>query len=307
MNKALLRMAEALDEKTQALIRRFQDHLWLEYGLSDNTASAYGSDLRLFAQWLEGKPLGDVVEQDIRNYLQHRYRQRLSSRSSARLLSSLRKFYGFLLQERLIALDPCATVEAPWIARSLPSSLSEDDVEKLLAAPQSEDLHGQRDRTMLELLYATGLRVSELVGLKLMQVNFRAGVLMVRGKGDKERLVPIGEEALAWLEKYVRESRYDILAGKDNEYVFLTARREPMTRQAFWHIIKGHARRAGIQKSLSPHTLRHAFATHLLNHGADLRVVQLLLGHSDLSTTQIYTHIAQERLKTLHSRFHPRG
>lgn len=299
-------MAEALDGETLALIQRFQDHLLLEYGLSDNTVSAYGSDLRLFAQWLEGAPLIGVGEPDIRHYLQSRY-GKASNRSLARILSSLRKFYGYLLRERLISLDPTAAVESPWISRPLPSSLGEGDVEKLLAAPQPGDLHGQRDQAMLELLYATGLRVSELVGLRLAQINFRAGVLVVCGKGGKERMVPIGEEALSRLENYLAESRRDLLGGKEHEFLFLTARREPMTRQAFWHIIKGYASRAGIRKSLSPHTLRHAFATHLLNHGADLRVVQLLLGHSDLSTTQIYTHIAKERLKQLHSRHHPRG
>lgn len=269
--------------------------------------AAYGSDLRLFANWLGETPLTAATDEHIKKYLQHRYTRRVSSRSSARLLSSLRKFYAYLLRERVVADDPTVTVEAPWTARALPASLSEDDVDKLLAAPSEDEERGQRDRAMLELLYATGLRVSELVNLQLTQINFRAGVLSVRGKGNKERLVPIGEEALSWLEKYIKESRFDTLRGRESSYVFLTARGEPMTRQAFWHIIKGHASRAGIRNHLSPHTLRHAFATHLLNHGADLRVVQLLLGHSDLSTTQIYTHIAQERLKSLHSRFHPRG
>lgn len=305
-----------MSEKALGLISRFQNNLWAEYGLSQNTTSAYGSDLRLFAQWLEQRELKEsqerrflwnALEQDIRDYLEHRYKNNITSRSSARLLSCLRKFYGYLLRERLIDKDPTVLLESPWTTRALPASLSESDVEKLLAEPGANDMHGQRDKTMLELLYATGLRVSELVNLELSQINFRAGVLAVCGKGDKERLIPIGEEAMHWLEKYLLEARRETLAGRNSDHVFVTARGEPMTRQAFWLIIKNYATRCGIGKNLSPHTLRHAFATHLLNHGADLRVVQLLLGHSDLSTTQIYTHIAQARLKNLHQQFHPRG
>lgn len=309
-------MPESQNQKALNLIRLFLDNLWAEYGLSENTASAYGSDLRLFAQWLEQRELKEkdvrrflwnALDADIRVYLGYRYKNNISSRSSARLMSCLRKFYGYLLRERLIDNDPTILVEMPWTTRALPASLSEQDVEKLLAAPGAEDMHGQRDKTMLELLYATGLRVSELVSLQLSQINFRAGVLVVCGKGDKERMIPIGEEALHWLEKYLPGARRETLAGRDSDYVFVTAREGPMTRQAFWHIIKIYADRAGIGKHLSPHTLRHAFATHLLNHGADLRAVQLLLGHSDLSTTQIYTHIAKIRLKNLHQQFHPRG
>jgi integrase/recombinase XerD len=204
-------------------------------------------------------------------------------------------------------MDPTVLIDAPHIGRSLPDSLSENDVVQLLSAPETAHALGYRDRTMLELLYATGLRVSELVAMTFQQVNFRQGCIRITGKGDKERLVPVGEEAMLWLGRYLSEQRQVILGNRQSDYLFVTARGSCMTRQAFWHIIKRYAKLAGIDKHLSPHTLRHAFATHLLNHGADLRVVQLLLGHSDLSTTQIYTHIAQHRLKALHSKFHPRG
>jgi integrase/recombinase XerD len=231
----------------------------------------------------------------------------MSKRSVARILSSLKRFYGYLLREGLIQSDPCELIDAPRLAPALPESLSENDVESLLQAPEIVSALGFRDRAMLELLYATGLRVSELVELNFQQVNFRQGCLRVVGKGEKERLVPVGEEAMDWLERYLNQARPMILGARQSDYLFVTNRGSSMTRQAFWHIIKRYAKQAGIDKHLSPHTLRHAFATHLLNHGADLRVVQLLLGHSDLSTTQIYTHIAQQRLKELHSQFHPRG
>jgi integrase/recombinase XerD len=223
------------------------------------------------------------------------------------MLSSLRRFYGYLMRENQITTDPTQLIDAPHIGRSLPSSLSEDEVEQLLQAPETIHSLGLRDRTMLELLYAAGLRVSELVEITFQQVNFRQGCIRITGKGEKERLVPIGEESVVWLERYLAGARLDILGKRQSDYLFVTARGSCMTRQAFWHIIKRYAKQAGIDKPLSPHTLRHAFATHLLNHGADLRVVQLLLGHSDLSTTQIYTHIAQHRLKELHTKFHPRG
>ena len=288
-------------------IEAFLNALWLEYGLSDNTVSAYGSDLNLFDDWLKGISLQDAGENDISRFLLHRQQQGHSNRSAARMLSSLRRFYGYLLRENRITVDPTQLIDAPHIGRSLPDSLSEAEVEQLLQAPETVNPLGFRDRTMLELLYAAGLRVSELVDMTFQQVNFRQGCIRISGKGEKERLVPVGEEAMSWLEQYLTGARQDILKDRQSDFLFVTARGTGMTRQAFWHIIKRYAKQAGIAKHLSPHTLRHAFATHLLNHGADLRVVQLLLGHSDLSTTQIYTHIAQHRLKALHSKFHPRG
>jgi integrase/recombinase XerD len=288
-------------------IDSFLNALWLEFGLSDNTLSAYGSDLKQFDKWLEAKELFNVEQQDINQFFVYRKQQGMSKRSVARILSSLKRFYGYLLREGLIQSDPCELIDAPRLAPALPESLSENDVESLLQAPEIVSALGFRDRAMLELLYATGLRVSELVELNFQQVNFRQGCLRVVGKGEKERLVPVGEEAMDWLERYLNQARPMILGARQSDYLFVTNRGSSMTRQAFWHIIKRYAKQAGIDKHLSPHTLRHAFATHLLNHGADLRVVQLLLGHSDLSTTQIYTHIAQQRLKELHSQFHPRG
>lgn len=285
----------------------FLDVLWMEHGLSANTLSAYGSDLHIFAKSLAGKSLTEVCEADITVFLAQRLRDGLTNRSSARIVSSLRRFYGYLLREGQITQDPTALIELPHIGHLLPSILTEYDVELLLLAPEVSNVLGFRDRTMLELLYATGLRVSELVGLKLAQLSLRQGVVRITGKGDKERLVPIGEEALSWLEQYLLTSRSLLLAERQSDDLFITSRGSAMTRQAFWYIIKRYAKKAGITKVLSPHTLRHAFATHLLNHGADLRAVQLLLGHSDLSTTQIYTHIAKARLKDLHSKFHPRG
>ena len=291
------------------VIDRFLDAIWAEQGVSENTLSAYGSDLKIFARWLkgDGDSLIEAEAEDISGFLAYRYKQGIGNRSTARILSTLRRFYGYQLRENRIASDPTALIELPYIGRKLPLSLSERDVELLLDAPETTNPLGFRDRTMLEILYATGLRVSELVGLRLEQVNARQGVVRIAGKGNKERLVPVGEEAMAWLQAYMEGSRKSILGQRQCPYVFTTNRAAGMTRQAFWHIIKRHAKLAGINKELSPHTLRHAFATHLLNHGADLRVVQLLLGHSDLSTTQIYTHIARERLKDLHSKFHPRG
>ena len=236
-----------------------------------------------------------------------RYQEGIGNRSAARILSSLRRFYGYYIRENKITIDPTALIESPHVGHLLPAPLSEQDVELLLNAPEISNLQGCRDKAMIEMLYATGLRVSELVGLKFSQISFRMGVVRVTGKGDKERLVPVGEEAMESLEIYINQARGGLLGSQQTDYLFVTNRASGMTRQAFWHIIKRHAKKAGINKEISPHTLRHAFATHLLNHGADLRVVQLLLGHSDLSTTQIYTHIARERLKELHTKFHPRG
>lgn len=289
------------------LIDQFLDAVWVEHGLSKNTLSAYNSDLRIFAKWLSTKSLLDVDKADLSKFLASRYEAGIGNRSTARILSSLRRFYGYYIRENDIHSDPTLLIESPHIGRTLPVSLSELDVELLLSAPEVSNTNGFRDKTMLEMLYATGLRVSELVGLKFEQISFRQGVVRIIGKGNKERLVPVGEEAMSWLEAYMNQARKTILGGRQCDYLFVTNRGDCMTRQAFWHIIKRHAKKAGISKELSPHTLRHAFATHLLNHGADLRVVQLLLGHSDLSTTQIYTHIARERLKEIHSKFHPRG
>ncbi len=291
------------------LIDRFLESLWLEKGLSAHTRAAYRSDLALFNGWLQARDvqLADAGRELILDHLAWRLNEGYKARSTARLLSGLRGFYRFLLREQLISRDPTLQVDLPQLGRPLPKSLSEADVEALLAAPELDDPIGLRDRAMLEVLYACGLRVCELIGLTLEQVNLRQGVLRVFGKGSKERLVPLGEEAIAWIERYSKEARPFLLDGKPSDVLFPSLRGEQMTRQTFWYRIKHQAKVAGISKSLSPHTLRHAFATHLLNHGADLRVVQMLLGHSDLSTTQIYTHIARARLQELHAQHHPRG
>ena len=298
-----------LSDDEQELLRQFIDSLWLERGLSPHTRNAYLTDLRGFALWLAGRgsSLRQAGREAILDHLGWRLQQGYEARSTARLLSALRTFYRYLLRERLIDEDPTLQVELPQLGKPLPKSLSEAEVEALLAAPDIAEPLGLRDRAMLEVLYACGLRVSELVALSLEQINLRQGVLRVMGKGSKERLVPFGEEALIWLQRYQAEARGLLLAGRPSSVLFPSQRGEQMTRQTFWHRIKLHARHAGILKPLSPHTLRHAFATHLLNHGADLRVVQLLLGHSDLSTTQIYTHEAKARLQALHAAHHPRG
>ena len=291
------------------MIDRFLDALWLEKGLSDNTRGAYRSDLALFNGWLQGKgvDLMSISREAILDHLAWRVDNGYKPRSTARLLSGVRGFYRYLLREKLIAIDPTLQVDMPQLGKPLPKSLSEADVEALLAAPDLSDAIGQRDRAMLEVLYACGLRVTELVSLTLEQVNLRQGVLRIMGKGSKERLVPMGEEAIVWVERYMRDARHELLNGRPSDVLFPSQRGEQMTRQTFWHRIKHQAKVAGIGKSLSPHTLRHAFATHLLNHGADLRVVQMLLGHSDLSTTQIYTHVARARLQEMHAKHHPRG
>jgi len=291
---------------SKALIESFIDALWVENGLSKNTLSAYGSDLSIFNKSLK-KPIEQASNNDIRHFLNQRYEQGISARSTARILSSLRRFYTYLLREKWVNTDPTALIDQPHIGRPLPETLSENDIELLLNAPETSSILGARDKAMLEMLYATGLRVSELVNLTTEQVNLRMGVLRITGKGNKERLVPIGEVAISYLEDYMQHSRHSLLSARPCNAIFVTNRATGMTRQAFWHIIKRYAKKADINKKLSPHTLRHAFATHLLNHGADLRVVQLLLGHSDLSTTQIYTHVATERLKELHTKYHPRG
>lgn len=291
------------------LIAEYLDSIWMEKGLSNNTQESYRRDLMQFAVWLKQQNL-KLIEVDaslVQSYLDIRLQQKLSSRSSARFLSCLRGFYRYLLRENRISENPLALVDNPKLSRPLPKSLSETDVESLLAAPDLSDPVGLRDRTMLEVLYACGLRVSELVGLTMPQINLRQNVVRVMGKGSKERLIPLGEEAAAWLSRYLREARPVLLNNMPDEVVFPSTRAQPMTRQTFWYRIKHWAEVAGINKPLSPHTLRHAFATHLLNHGADLRVVQLLLGHSDLSTTQIYTHVAKLRMKQQHALHHPRG
>jgi integrase/recombinase XerD len=291
-------------------IDRFCDSLWLEDGLARNTLEGYRSDLEHFALWLRARRTGTLLDADkaeVLGYLAHRVSQGARARTSARLLSALKRFYRHAVREGLRAADPTVAIEAPKLTRPLPVSLSEADVEALLGAPDVSTDLGLRDRAMLETLYATGLRVSELVQLAVGQVSRDAGVVRVLGKGAKERLVPLGEEALAWIERYLREVRPRLLAGRNADALFVTARAGAMSRQAFWHLIGRYARSAGIAQSVSPHVLRHAFATHLINHGADLRVVQMLLGHSDISTTQIYTHVARERLKQLHARHHPRG
>ncbi|KFE42976.1 site-specific tyrosine recombinase XerD [Pseudomonas congelans] len=291
------------------LIDQFLDALWLEKGLSDNTRDSYRSDLALFHGWLQERNV-DLISarrEVILDHLAWRVENAYKPRSTARFLSGARGFYRYLLREKLISVDPTLQIDMPQLGKPLPKSLSEADVEALLAAPDLSEPIGERDRAMLEVLYACGLRVTELITLTLEQVNLRQGVLRVMGKGSKERLVPMGEESIVWVERYLRGARDELLGGKPSDVLFPSTRGEQMTRQTFWHRIKHQAKVAGIGKSLSPHTLRHAFATHLLNHGADLRVVQMLLGHSDLSTTQIYTHVARARLQEMHARHHPRG
>ncbi|KTS73094.1 tyrosine recombinase XerD [Pseudomonas oryzihabitans] len=294
---------------SERLIEEFLDALWLEKGLSPHTRSAYRTDLLAFARWLEarGLTLETVGRDAVLDHLGWRLSEGYQARSTARFLSGLRSFYKYAVRESRIAEDPTLLVSMPQLGAPLPKSLSEADVESLLAAPDTEDTLGLRDRTMLEVLYATGLRVTELVSLTLDEVNLREGSLRVFGKGSKERLIPLGEEAIAWLEDYLKTARPLLLGGQPGDVLFPSQRGTVMTRQTFWHRIKLHAQVAGIRTSLSPHTLRHAFATHLLNHGADLRTVQMLLGHTSLSTTQIYTHVARVRLQQLHAQHHPRG
>ncbi|MEX0451409.1 UNVERIFIED_CONTAM: site-specific tyrosine recombinase XerD [Spiribacter pallidus] len=290
-------------------IAAFVDALWMERGLAENTLAAYRSDLQGFAAWLaaHGQTLLAADRGDVMGYLAHRVGSGASRRSSARLLSSLRRFYRHQQRQGAVREDPTQRVDAPRPDRPLPGALTEAEVEALLQAPDRQTDLGRRDRCMLEVLYATGLRVSELVGLRLDQVNLRQGVVRITGKGGKERLVPLGETAVDWLEDYLASTRPGLAPAGRSDAVFVTTRGRGMTRQAFWYRIRHHAQQAGIQRALSPHTLRHSFATHLLNHGADLRVVQLLLGHSDLSTTQVYTHVARARLQALHAEHHPRG
>ncbi len=300
----------SLTDLTSPDIERYIDSMWMEKGLSGNTLSSYRSDLRHYDQWLATsarKPLLKADRSDLQAYLGARLEQGQSQRSTARFLSCVRGFYRFQLRESRIHIDPTLEVESPKLPRPLPKSLSEEEVERLLEQPELDDCLEFRDRTMLEMLYACGLRVSELCALQLVQVSVNQGVVRVFGKGSKERLVPMGEEALDWLQRYMAGPRAELLRDRPCDALFPSKRGQQMTRQTFWYRIKIYAQRAEIKKPLSPHTLRHAFATHLLNHGADLRVVQLLLGHSDLTTTQIYTHVARARMQELHAQHHPRG
>jgi len=292
-----------------AAIDRFLDAVWMERGLSPNTLSAYRADLTALDRWLQARGTGiiDAKRADLLAFIAWRVESGARPRSTARQLSSFRRFYRYFVREGSVKEDPTSQIAMPKIGRSLPKSLTEEEVDALLGAPEVNDPLGHRDRTMLEVLYATGLRVSELVNLRAGQVNLNQGVLRIVGKGDRERLIPLGDEAVRWLNEFINGPRLEILLERQTDCLFPTRRGDRMTRQAFWHIIKRYASKASVQKALSPHTLRHAFATHLLNHGADLRVVQMLLGHSDLSTTQIYTHVARERMKELHAHHHPRG
>ena len=301
--------AAAIRAASSAVVDRFADALWIEEGLAANTLVAYRRDLALLADWLareRGRALVDASETDLREYAVARHAGSAAT-SANRRLTVFRRFFRWTVRERLRDSDPTLKLDAARQPLRVPKSLSEAQVEALLAAPDVETPLGLRDRAMLELLYASGLRVSELVALQTVRVSFSEGTLHVVGKGAKERMVPFGEEARGWIERYVREARAAILAGQASDALFVTARGGPMTRQMFWKLIKAHALAAGIAVPLSPHTLRHAFATHLLNHGADLRTVQMLLGHADISTTTIYTHVARERLRQLHARHHPRG
>jgi integrase/recombinase XerD len=300
---------DLLPEATLQAIEQFSDAMWMERGLSRNTLSAYRNDLSGLAVWLQqqGKTLQTAQRQDLLAYLSVRVSDGAKPRTTARLLSSMRRFYRYLIREGQLQEDPSVRIDTPRIGRPLPDTLSESEVETLLDAPDEIDTLGLRDRAMFELLYACGLRVSELVNMTTDQASLTQGVVRLVGKGSKERLVPMGEEAVDWLQRYLDDSRPELAAGSTAKQLFITRRGKGMTRQAFWYRIRHYAVKSGINKPLSPHTLRHAFATHLLNHGADLRVVQMLLGHSDLSTTQIYTHVARERLKELHAQHHPRG
>ncbi|MGM0769253.1 MAG: site-specific tyrosine recombinase XerD [Pseudomonadota bacterium] len=295
----------------EAIISRFCDAVWLEDGLGEKTRMAYRSDLERLAAWLKEQPgrpaLTEVRRAELLAWISRGLAEGTKTSTAARRLSGLRRFYRYLLREGVVSEDPTLQIDSPRLPRRLPDSLSEQDVEALLAEPDPEVPIELRDKAMMEILYGCGLRVSELTELRVDQVNLRQGVVRITGKGGKERLVPLGEEAIDWLVRYMKEARGELLKGRPSDALFPGSRPVAMTRQTFWHRIRHYAIRSGIAKHLSPHTLRHAFATHLLNHGADLRVVQMLLGHSDLSTTQIYTHVARQRLQELHQAHHPRG
>ncbi len=296
------------ERDSSGYIDQFIDQAWLTKGLSRNTLEAYRRDLNALDTWLEGQEITGVTSSLLLKYLAERHRQGVSARTSAREMSTFRSFFGWMIRENLIDEDPASAIPLPKIGRHLPATLSEVEVERLLAAPEIDTPRGLRDRAMIELLYATGLRVSELVGLRVTNFNLRQGVVRVdAGKGDKDRLVPVGEVAQDWLQRFLAEAREMLLGEYKSEALFPGRHGQFMTRQTFWYAIKRYALSAGIEHKLSPHVLRHAFATHLLNHGADLRSVQMMLGHTDLSTTQIYTHVAATRLKSLHQEHHPRG
>jgi integrase/recombinase XerD len=300
---------QQLEQSAQAAIDEFCDTLWLEDGLAKNSLDAYRRDLTLFSAWLQTerhKTLLAAQAEDLNAYFAARHAETKAT-SANRRLAVLKRFYQLALRQNRISADPCLRMKSAKQPPRYLKTLSEAQVDALLGAPDVATPLGLRDRTMLELMYASGLRVSELVSLKSLEVGMNEGVLRITGKGSKTRLVPFGEEARTWIERYLKEARPAILNGQIDDALFVTARGGPMTRQMFWTLIRKHAIKAGIHAPLSPHTLRHAFATHLLNHGADLRVVQLLLGHADISTTQIYTHVARERLKKLHALHHPRG
>ena len=301
-------MSSAGHQRSGSSIDAFIDAIWLEEGLSKNTLSAYRRDLSLYARWLagQGKAIDATAESDLNAYFAARHSQTRAT-SANRRLTVFKRYFRWALRERVITADPTLKLQSAKQALRVPKTLSEAQVEALLAAPDVDQPLGLRDRAMLELMYASGLRVSELVGLKIFNLGMNEGVLRVLGKGSKERLVPFGQVARDWLVRYLAEARGAILAGRQTEDLFVTARGHGMTRVMFWVIVKKHALAAGITAPMSPHTLRHAFATHLLNHGADLRAVQMLLGHADISTTTIYTHVARERLKSLHAQHHPRG
>jgi len=299
-----------VSEQDQQTIDAFLDALWMERGLRQNTLNAYRTDLRGLARWMAGQGRGLLAagRADLQSYLAERVAGGMRMRSIRRLLTAFKRFYRHQVRAGRLQEDPSARIESPKLGRPLPESLSEQQIEELLGAPDVGTDLGLRDRAMLELMYACGLRVSELVNLPVAGLNRSHGVLRIAGKGGKERLIPVGQQALDWIARYVDDARPRLLKGRGScDALFVTARGGPMTRQAFWYLIKRHARAVGINSHLSPHTLRHAFATHLLNHGADLRAVQMLLGHSDLSTTQIYTHVARARLRDLHAAHHPRG
>ena len=307
--------AAALPAADEAAIDRFLDTLWIERGAAKNTLAAYRSDLRLLARWLRarGVALAAASQQDLQSYLAGRHTgatrraAKFTARTQARLLSAMRRFFRLLVRENLREDDPTALIAPPKLARNLPKTLAGDQIEALLAAPDTELALGLRDRAMLELMYASGLRVSELVQLAIHQVHLERGVVHLVGKGGRERLVPMGEEAMHWLRLYLKRARPELLDRHASDVLFASNRGAAMTRHNFWHRLRRHAAAAGITSPMSPHTLRHAFATHLLEHGADLRAVQMLLGHSDLSTTQIYTHVTRARLLAMHEKFHPRG
>ncbi len=299
----------AISPHSEQLVDRFLDAIWMERGLSQNTPGAYRADLMTLGRGLaeSDTQIDKAKKADLLEFIEKRVASGAKPRSTARQLSSFRRFFRYIMREGMRDSDPTADIEMPRIGRSLPKTLSEEEVDSLLHAPNTDEPLGHRDRAMLELLYATGLRVSELINLKQSQINFNQGVLRIIGKGDRERLIPLTDESQRWIKEFMHGPRMEILLERQTDCLFPTRRGDRMTRQAFWHIIKRYADKAGVRKKLSPHSLRHAFATHLLNRGADLRVVQMLLGHSDLSTTQIYTHVARERLKELHGEHHPRG